>query len=131
MRLYADSAAYAAYTGEAAPANVDVLLRTASRVVDVLLVGRAYDTDPDTQLPTDPDEAQAMSDATCAIAQEADSTGVLTAGGSQEWDAVGIGSVSLSGRKAKAGTVSVNGIAVPPVALVHLSDVGVWSVVAR
>ena len=125
MRLYADAAALAAYpSGDTVPAeSVDVALRVASHTVDRLLVGRVYDTDT-AGLPTDADVAQALSDAVCAIAVEATATGVLSAGGTERWDSVGIGSVSLSGRTTAPGALSVAGVPVPPVAVVHLCDVG-------
>jgi len=122
-RVYATSAEYAAYTGAAAPANVDTLLRIASRVVDVLLTAVVYDVDA-SGLPTNPDVAQALSDATCAIAAEADATGVLQAGGTQTWESVGIGNVSLSGRGTTDETVTVDGIPVPGPALLALRSVG-------
>lgn len=105
------------------PANADLVLRLASRVVDHLLVGRVYDVDTDS-MPTDPDVAQALQDATVTIAHEVVERGSLEAGGTAEWQAVSIGSVSLSGRMESDGTVMVSGIPVPPVALIYLGDVG-------
>lgn len=122
-RVYATQAEYEAYTGGAAPANVQALLRAASRVVDVLLTAVVYDTDTD-GYPTDTAAAEALSDATCAIAAECASTGALEAGGTQAWDSVGIGNVSLSGRGTSDDAVVVLGIAVPAVALLSLRDVG-------
>lgn len=122
-RVYADEAAYVAYTGGAAPDNVALALRLASRVVDVLLTGVVYDVDT-AGLPTDPDVAEALSDATCCIAQEAATTGILDAGGTQEWDSVGIGKVSLSGRGTSQDTTVVLGVPVPPAARLFLADVG-------
>lgn len=126
MRLYADAAALAAYPGgSAVPAeSVDALLRTASRVVDQLLRGIVYDTDPATLLPTDPDVAGALEDAACAIAVEAHATGALAAGGTQEWDSVKLATVALSGRKSRSGSLTVAGVPVPTAALVALADVG-------
>lgn len=106
------------------PANADLILRLASRVVDFLLVGRVYAVDTDS-MPTHPDVVQALQDATVTIAHECVERGTLDAGGTSEWAAVSIGSVSLSGRAEADGTVMVSGIPVPPVALVYLSDVGV------
>lgn len=126
MRLYAT--ATDAWPAGSEPANADVLLRAASRTVDHLLTARVYDTDTD-GYPTDPDVAQALTDATVAIVHELEATGALEAGASTAWESVGIGSVSLSGRKPAEGAVTVAGIPVPPIALVHLSDVGrvgVW-----
>lgn len=129
-RVYATSAQYVTYTGGAAPANVDTLLRVASRVVDRLLKGRVYAVDAD-GLPTDADVAETLADATCAIAQEAAATGALEAGSTQEWDSVGIGNVSLSGRGTSADTTVVLGIPVPGVALLALADVGTLVVIQQ
>lgn len=123
MRLYANSAAYVEYTKGEAPPNVDVLLRAASRAVDILLVGRKYDVDPTTELPTNADDAQALSDAVCAIAAEAAALDVLDPGGTQAWESVSIGSVSLSGGS-KATTGVVAGMPIPPAAFLALHDVG-------
>lgn len=105
------------------PANAALLLRTASRLVDVLLVSRRYDVDTD-GMPTDADDLQALQDAAVTIAHELDSTGALEAGATESWQSVGIGSVSLSGRQATEGTTVVAGLPVPGVALVYLADVG-------
>ena len=109
------------------PGNADLLLRTASRVVDVLLTTRAYDVDTD-GMPTDADDVQALQDAAVTIAHELQTTGALDAGSTERWESVGIGSVSLSGRQASEGTTMVAGLPVPGVALVYLSDVGTHSV---
>lgn len=122
-RVYATAADFTAYTGGTAPENVDALLRVASGVVDVLLTGIVYDTDA-AGMPTNADVAQAMADATCAIAAEADAAGTLEAGSTQQWDSVGIGSVSLSGRGTSAETLTVHGIPVPGPALLALRSVG-------
>lgn len=129
-RVYATEAAYVTYTGAAAPANVAMLLRIGSRVVDALLTGVVYDVDDD-GLPTDVDVAQALSDATCAIAGEAAGTGVLDVGGTQAWDSVGIGNVSLSGKGTTEDTTVILGVPVPPVARLFLADVGDVVVIVR
>lgn len=110
------------------PANADLILRVASRVVDHLLVGRVYDVDTDS-LPTDTDVAQALQDATVTIAHEMVDQGTLDSGGATEWQSVSIGSVSLSG-PIGSSNLTVGGVPVPPTALIYLSDVGVrrvWS----
>lgn len=127
-RVYADQAAYVAYHGGTAPAQVDRLLRMASRVVDSILVGRVYDTDPD-GYPTDVDVAQALSDATCAIAGEADARGLAVAGSTEDWQAASIGGVSLT-RGSGTGVETVQGVPVPPDALLALQSVGYQLVVA-
>lgn len=128
MRVYATAADLAAYPGgdTIAAADADALLRTASRAVDHILVGRVYDVDTVTELPTDTDVAQALNDATCAIAVEAASTGVLEAGATQQWESVSIGNVSLSAPKGASATDSprVLGLPVPAAAIIALQDVG-------
>lgn len=123
MRLYADQAAYEAAYGTA-PANIDLLLRNASRTIDSLLVGKVYDTDATTGLPTAPDDAQAMQDAACAIAAELDATGALKAGQSTAYATVAIGNVNLSGPTTATGALIVDGIPVPTAALTALAGVG-------
>lgn len=130
MRQYADSTALAAYPGgDTVPAeDAEALLRTASRAVDKLLTGILYDTDSD-GLPTDTDVAQALEDATCAIAVEAQATGALAAGASRQWDSVKIGNVALGNPRAAADAVVVHGLPIPAAALVALTSVGplgVW-----
>lgn len=132
MRVYATPEQLAAYPGGSTvpDADADALLRTASRMVDRLLTGRVYDTDAD-GMPTDVDVLQALADAACAIATELVATGATAAGASLQWDSVGIGSVSLSGRKAADGTVTVLGLPVPAAAIAALADVGPLYVVRR
>lgn len=129
-RVYATSAE--AWPAPATPpANADVILRAASRVVDTLLTGVVYDTDVD-GYPTDLDTVQALRDATVAVALEAEATGVLDAGSTQQWDSVSIGSVSMSGPRANTAdsdVVTVGGLAVPPLAILALAGLGrpvVW-----
>ena len=123
MRLYATAADYEADGYGTAPANIDLLIRQASRTVDKLLVGKVYDVDDD-GMPTGADDVQALTDATCAIAAECAASGVFKAGQAQGYNAVGIGNVSLSGPTLREGCVSVDGVPVPPAALVALSEVG-------
>lgn len=132
MRVYADSETLAAYPGgETIPeTSRPTLLRLASRVVDQLLIGHIYDTDAE-GYPTDPDHRQALADACCAIAVEAHATGATLAGATTDWESVGIGSVSLSGRKHAEDTRTVFGVPVPSAALIALADVGTFMVVVR
>lgn len=111
------------------PENAALLLRTASRLVESLLLTRRYAVD-ESGLPTDPDDAQALQDAAVTIAHELAETGALDAGSTAEWQAVGIGSVSLSGRTSRPGTVVVGGLPVPGVALIYLASVGTHSVLS-
>lgn len=130
MRQYADIPALTAYPGGATVPveDADAHLRTASRVVDRLLLGILYDTDSD-GLPTDPDVAEALSDATCAIVVEAIATAALNAGSTQQWDSVKIGNVALGSPRRGGDTLVVSGLPIPAAALLALSSVGpmgVW-----
>lgn len=130
MRIYATPEQLAAdpYGAEVPAEDAVALLRMASRMVDEALIGRAYATDKTTGMPTDPDHLQALVDATCAIAGELHAIGVNTAGGTQTWQSVGIGSVSLSGPSRAQGTVTVMGLPVPAVAVMALRSVGRFQV---
>lgn len=65
-RVYATAAAYAAYTGQTPPADIDRLLARASEVLDQDVVNTAwYDTD-DAGMPTNTDVLAAFSQAACA-----------------------------------------------------------------
>lgn len=90
-RAYATTADLANYTGEAPPANAGQLLRDASASIDGLLIGAWYRTD-EQGLPTDPQVAEALLDATVVQAAHAAETGGMGGAGGQ----VTIGSVSLS-----------------------------------
>lgn len=122
-RVYATEADYTAYTGETPPANIDRLLRIASGVVDYLLTGRLYDVDT-SGMPTAVADSDALRDATCVIAQDADAANLIGSGGSQEWGSVSIGNVSLSNPLTSGGGGSVSGVPVPVEAMVALADVG-------
>lgn len=109
------------------------LLRQASRVVDEILIGAVYDTDPIDQ-PTDPDLIQAFADATCAQAAWMDAAGDTT--GSSDTATIGsasIGSVSYTG--ASAATVApaghtLSGASIAPAALRELRGAGLTTCVS-
>lgn len=136
MRQYADADALAAYPGGDAIATeeADFYLKRASKVVDELLVGVVYDVDAD-KMPTDADVAEALSDATCAIALEAKANGSLGAGavGNQKWTSVRIGDVQLSNLQDGPDftPLVVLGLIVPADALLSLTGVGVLTVWAQ
>ena len=130
-RVYADAAALAAYPGgDAVTEGVDLLLRHASHIVDTLLLGVVYDVDAATELPTDPDVAQSMEDATCAIAVEANAAGILEAGNTREWGSVSIGSVSLSDPQDGDDSPTVMGVPIPSAARIALASIGRLTVVS-
>lgn len=65
-RVYATAAAYAAYSGQTPPADIDRLLARASEVIDQDVTATAwYDTD-DSGMPTNAAVLGAFSDAACA-----------------------------------------------------------------
>ena len=103
-RVYANPAELAAYTGQAAPADADVLLARASRMLEAEVLRYCrYDVDAATGMPTHELVLAALRDAVCAQVQWwgelGDSTGAIGAG----WGSVSIGSVSLSGAASKGG----------------------------
>lgn len=132
VRLYATAADLTAYddTVTIPDAKAERLLRLASLTVDRLLTGRCYDTDTD-GMPTVADDISALRDATCAIVLEANAANVLTPGAAGEWTQIGIGNVSLSGKKVAEGTLVVNGIPVPAEAVTLLASVGTLQVWVR
>lgn len=95
MPVYATAAQYEDYTGQTPPADIDRRLARASERVDELLRTALYAVDEATQLPTDPDYADAVARATCAQAAwmlaVGDEYGVAAA-----FKDVSIGSVRLS-----------------------------------
>jgi hypothetical protein len=90
---YAIGADYTAYTGKTAPDDIDRRLERASERIDELLFASIYPTD-DADMPTRPEDAEAMKRATCAQAAwtiaVSDEFGVAAAFGR-----VAIGSVRL------------------------------------
>lgn len=104
----------------------DTALRAASRLVDQLMRGRVYDTDAD-GMPTDPDDAATLAEATELIAGALTTSGAIDAASASAWDSVKIGTVSLSGRTGPAtSTVTVAGVAIPAGAILALLDVGTF-----
>ena len=96
-RVYATLDDYEDYLGKAPPADFDAesLVRASARI-DRALLGAIYATHPTTQLPTDPDVAEAMRDATCAQALWWDEIGDSTGSGAlQEFGELQIGQVRL------------------------------------
>lgn len=95
-RVYADQAAYVAYTGGTAPAGVDGLLAAASRMLDARVFRLCvYDADPATGMPTNPAVTAAFSDAVCAQAEWWDELGDHVGAAAAGWGNVQIGSARL------------------------------------
>lgn len=78
MLVYADTGDVEKWSGVAAPDNAKVLIRRASQLVAVATRHAYYDTTP-AGLPSDPDVADAMRDATCAHVQAMVDAGVANA----------------------------------------------------
>jgi hypothetical protein len=103
-RVYATSAEYVTYTGQAAPADIDALLARASRFLDSRVFRLCwYEVVEATGLPSNALVAEAFSAAVCAQVQWWVETGdeLGTAG---QWGSVSIGSVSLSGARSSSGS---------------------------
>ncbi|MGD6750989.1 hypothetical protein [Streptomyces sp. BH105] len=102
-RIYATSAQYATYTGQAAPADIDARLARASRFLDSEVFRLCwYEADED-GYPANALVRGAFADAVCAQVQWWAETGdeLGTAG---QWGSVKIGSVSLSGPSSSSGS---------------------------
>lgn len=96
-RIYATSADYAAYTGQAAPADIDARLTQASRFLDSQVFRLCwYEADAVTGMPTNTLVLAAFRDAACAQAQWGVDVGDTTGAGAAGWGSVSIGSVQLS-----------------------------------
>ncbi|MGY4990906.1 hypothetical protein [Streptomyces nigrescens] len=97
-RTYATPERLSAWTGQPAPADAERLLARASEDVDDALLTAVYATDG-AGMPTEPEVADALADATCAQVEYQLATGDDGTGTASRWDSVSIGPVSLSGRK--------------------------------
>ena len=95
--VYAEPSDLVAWTGQEAPANAEVLLRSASILVRQVTRSAVYATDAD-GLPTDAATAGAMLSATCAHAAALAGAGVdpLAAGTDAGVASTSIGSASIS-----------------------------------
>lgn len=95
--VYAEPSDLVAWTGQAAPDNAEVLLRSASLLVRQATRSAVYATDAD-GLPTNAAEAGAFLSATCAHAAALAGAGVdpLAAGTDAGVSATSIGSASVS-----------------------------------
>lgn len=95
-RVYADQAAYEAYTGAAAPTGVAQLLARASQFLDSRVFRLCvYDVAPDTGMPTNQLVVSAFSDAVCAQVQWWDELGDHTGAAGVGWGNVQIGTARL------------------------------------
>jgi len=108
-RVYATTADYMQYVGDGAvlPARLQYQLQLASAVIDFAMTGAVYDTDPATQLPTDPDVASMMCLAVCQQVEFQSDVDDDT-GTKARFDQVSLSGVSMH---RAAGTA---GMALPP-----------------
>lgn len=105
-RVYATSAEYVTYTGQAAPADIDARLARASRFLDSRVFRLCwYEVVEETGLPSNTLVAEAFSAAVCAQVQWWAETGDEL-GAVGQWSSIGIGSVSLSRSGSSSGSGS-------------------------
>ncbi|MFI5993162.1 hypothetical protein ACIBAC_15170 [Streptomyces sp. NPDC051362] len=100
-RVYATSADYTEWSGQAAPTGVERMLARASEDIDDALKTARYCTDSD-GMPTEADVIDAVRDAVCAQVEFQQETGDTGTGAAGRYDSVSLGPVSLSGRKDSA-----------------------------
>jgi len=95
-RVYATAEQYEAYTGAAAPVDIDARLARAGRFLDANVFRLCvYTADATTGLPTDTVVAAAFADAVCAQAEWGVEVGDVTGAAGAGWGNVSIGSVQL------------------------------------
>lgn len=94
-RNYATREQLEAWTGQPAPPDAERLLARASQDVDDALRAALYDTDDD-GMPTAPEVAEALADATCAQIEYQRAAFDDGTGAAGRFNSVSIGSVSLS-----------------------------------
>ena len=95
-RIYATEADLTAYTGQAAPDNVTVLLRDASQFLDANVFRLCWYHVGDDGLPSDTEVAEAFSDAVCAQVQWWDELGDSIGAAGAGWGSVQIGRMQLA-----------------------------------
>lgn len=96
-RIYATSAQYVTYTGQAAPADIDARLARASRFLDSQVFRLCwYEVVTATGLPSNTLVIEAFRDAVCAQVQWGVDVGDTTGAAGVGWGTVAIGSVTLS-----------------------------------
>ncbi|MFF3398246.1 hypothetical protein ACFYW6_07005 [Streptomyces sp. NPDC002659] len=96
-RTYATSAQYVAYTGQAAPTDIDARLASASRFLDSQVFRMcSYEVVEATGLPSNALVIQAFADAACAQVKWGIDVGDTTGAAAVGWGTVEIGSAKLS-----------------------------------
>lgn len=96
-RVYATASQYQQYTGQTPPANIEILLADASRMLDRRIFRYCwYTVDSVTKLPTNALVAEAFAEAVCAQAEWGDEIGDTTGADGAGWGSVELGSAKLS-----------------------------------
>ncbi|MFF4369630.1 hypothetical protein [Streptomyces sp. NPDC001594] len=96
-RVYATAEQYEAFTGTAAPPDIDARLARAGRFLDAAVFRLCvYTASPTTGLPTDALVAAAFATAVCAQVEWGVEVGDVTGAAGAGWGSVEIGSVRLS-----------------------------------
>jgi hypothetical protein len=101
--VYATAADYRQVTGQDPPPDAIRRLADASEYLDELLITSWYETDPETELPTDPRIAAAMARAVCWQVHWEETTGDRDGLG-LVYPSMSIGSVSISRGSGSGGT---------------------------
>ena len=125
--IYATAADLIVYSGPLTVSNeeADRKLARASRLIDSVLIGAVYPTDPVTKIATDETKREAIKNATMAQAAYWIS-GAGSEHGAPAYDSVSIGSVRLSG----AGKGNERGTILAPQAYYELTSAGLTPVFA-
>ncbi|MEU3710491.1 hypothetical protein [Streptomyces catenulae] len=112
-RVYAAREQLAAYLGTALPDDAERLLARASEDIDAALLTAIYRTD-EMGYPVEARIRAALASAVCAEVEYWLATGEDGTGTGEQWDAVSIGPVSLSGRSSPPAPPVVNGVELAP-----------------
>ncbi|WP_180989628.1 hypothetical protein [Streptomyces cahuitamycinicus] len=95
-RIYATSADYQEFTGQAPPSDIDALLAKASRFLEANVFRLCwYEVDAD-GYPSNATVRQAFREATCAQSEWFDEIGDSTGAAAAGWGSVSLGSAQLS-----------------------------------
>ncbi|MBF8186324.1 hypothetical protein ITP53_11300 [Nonomuraea sp. K274] len=105
-RVYATADDLTDWTGDDPPADADRLLARASRLIDNrLLLTAVYPVDP-AGMPTEPEHADALRDAACALVEWWDDHGDDGTGAGGDYTNVSAGGISFSRATGSSGTPS-------------------------
>ncbi|MFD9813715.1 hypothetical protein [Streptomyces sp. NPDC059080] len=110
---YATREQLAAYLGTAVPNDAERLIARASEDIDAALLTAVYRTD-EMGYPVEARIRAALASAVCAQVEYWLATGEDGTGTGEQWDAVSIGPVSLSGRSSSPSPPVVGGVELAP-----------------